>query len=346
MLDDLKYIHQKDSADALGIISKQASQLSQELDQFGDKQSDQPIQNIVYAAMGGSALAAHLSTSWPGWSIPFSIWRDYGLPRHVDQNTLVVVASYSGNTEETLSALEAAEKAGASIAVITGGGKLLDLSREKNYTTVILPKFAQPRFAVLANLRALLEIAEVYSIANLQELLPQMQSTVQSVNNKIDSWSADTPTDKNYAKQLAHECTGLTPVIYSSTIVSPTAYKWKIGFNENGKNVAWQGTYPEFNHNEFIGWSSHPIEKPYRIITLRSSLDNPRIHRRMEISEKLLSGKWPMPITIDLEGVSLLEQLVWSMILGDLVSTYVGLLNGIDPAPVELVEKLKKELAA
>ena len=152
-------------------------------------------------------------------------------------------------------------------------------------------------------------------------------------------------TKDNYAKQLAQEVMGKSAVVYSGPFLSPVAYKWKISFNENAKNVAWQGTLPEFSHNEFIGWSSHPSNKPYAIIDLQSSFEHAQIKKRFEISARLLSGKRPHPNTIDALGETQLAQLLWTVILGDFTTIYLGLLNGVNPTPVDLVEKMKKELA-
>jgi glucose/mannose-6-phosphate isomerase len=126
--------------------------------------------------------------------------------------------------------------------------------------------------------------------------------------------------------------------------MAPVAYKWKISFNENAKNIAWWGELPEFNHNEFIGWSSHPIEKPYAVVDLRSNLEHERVQKRFEVSERLLSGMRPAPHIVNVQGKNLLQQIVGAVTFGDFVTIYTGLLNNVDPAPVELVEKFKKEL--
>jgi glucose/mannose-6-phosphate isomerase len=124
----------------------------------------------------------------------------------------------------------------------------------------------------------------------------------------------------------------------------PAAYKWKISFNENAKQVAWTGQYPEFNHNEFIGWSKQPVDKPYAVIDLRSKLEHKRIQKRFEVSERLLSGMRPSPIVVNAEGSTVLEHLLWTVALGDFVTLYTALLNGVNPAPVDLVETFKKSL--
>jgi glucose/mannose-6-phosphate isomerase len=341
MLDDLKYIHQRDGQDALGIAERQAGQLEHK---FEVPKIEGDFQNIVFAGMGGSALPALVSTSWPGYKIPFEISRQYDIPAYVSDKTLFIAASYSGNTEETLSALAEAEQKGAVIAIMAGGGKLEETAAQKNYPFVKLPKAEQPRYAVFYMLLALLAILEA---AGLQEdVSGQLAEGANFLRESVKDWVATVPTDKNPAKQLANELAGKSGVVYAGPLLAPAAYKWKISFNENAKNVAWWGTYPEFNHNEFIGWSSHPIQKPYSVIDLRSNLEHPRIQKRFELSDRLLSGQRPAAHVVEAQGNNLLEQLLWTIAYGDFVTIYLALLNGVNPAPVELVEKLKKELGS
>lgn len=341
MLDDLKYIHERDAQDALGIAEKQWQQLGHEFDL-------QPIEgeflNIVYGGMGGSALAALLSQSWPGYRVPFEVSRDYEVPFYVGEKTLFIAASYSGNTEETLEAVEKAEQKGAKIAVITGGGKLAELAKSKGYPVALLPKAEQPRFAVLYNLKALMTIVEPTGLLNQSNVADQMTSASQFLQSVVSAWLPTVPTDQNPAKKLALELAGKSAVIYAGPLLSPAAYKWKISFNENAKNVAWWNEFPELNHNEFIGWASHPIEKPYGLIELRSSLEHPRVQKRFEVSERLLSGRRPAPNIVQVQGDTILKQLLWAVAYGDFVTLYLALLNGLNPSPVELVEKFKTAL--
>jgi glucose/mannose-6-phosphate isomerase len=174
VLDDLKYIHQRDGEDALGIAEKQANQLEHE---FNVPQIEGSVENVVYAAMGGSALAAMISQTWPAYKIPFEICRQYKIPAYVSQNTLFIACSYSGNTEETLSALAEAEQKGAKIVIIAGGGKLQEIAQAKNYEFVLLPKAEQPRYAVLYNVRALVQVLEAAGLVNEAEASSQMKQT-------------------------------------------------------------------------------------------------------------------------------------------------------------------------
>ncbi len=341
MLDDLSFIHRIDKADALGIAAKEPDQLVYD---FGFAAELGEIDNIVYAAMGGSALAASLGQTWPGFNVPFEIVRGYNLPAYVSNRTLCIVASYSGNTEETLSALSEAEAKGAKIVVIAGGGKLMDAAREKGYPAVVLPAAKQPRYAVFYNLKALVEIGHKAGV--LVEDDPELLNRAAGfLREKLAAWDPSRPTSDNLAKQIALDCIDKSVVIYGGPKLAPAAYKWKISFNENGKHVAWTGTYSEFNHNEFIGWSEQPVDKPYILIDLRSTLEHPRIQKRFELSNQLLSGRRPEPIVVNAEGANILEHLLYTVLLGDFVTLYTAIASEIDPEPVDLVEKFKVMLS-
>lgn len=343
MLDDLKMIHNRDAQDALGIAEKQWQQLEYDFTITPAVSAATAVQAIVYAGMGGSALAAILARTCLNIPVPLEVVRDYELPSYVDEHTLVIAASYSGNTEETLSVLEQAEASGAHIVIITGGGVLAERAREQGYPLLMLPKAEQPRYAALYNLRAIAVITDRAGITT--GAADSLAAAAPFLQQAVASWTPATPTSRNPAKQLALELIGSSPVIYASTLFSSVAYKWKISFNENAKNVAWCGTYPEFNHNEFMGWTSHPVDKPYKIVDLRSTLDHPRIQKRFALSDRLLSGQRPAAHMVEMQGDSILEHMLWGTAFGDFVSLYAALLNGLNPTPVGLIEKFKKELA-
>lgn len=341
MLDDLKLIHERDAQDALGIAERQWQQLGYEFEIFQDEVE---ADNIVYAGMGGSALAALVSQTWPGHSKPFEVVRGYDIPAYVSDKTYFIAASYSGNTEETISAIAQAEAKGAKIAVIAGGGKLADIAREKNYPLALLPKAEQPRYAVLYNLKALLTLLEQAGLLAADGVNEQLAKSADFLRQSVQPWLVTVPTAKNPAKQIALDVIGKSAVIYAGPKLAPAAYKWKISFNENAKHIAWWNQFPEFNHNEFMGWTEQPVDKPYAVVDLRSNLEHPRVQKRFEVTERLLSGRRPAPIVVNAEGETLLEQLLWIIAFGDFVTIYTALANGINPAPVDLIEKFKKSL--
>lgn len=345
MLDDLKMIHERDAQDVLGIAAKQWQQLLHTFEFSGNTQFKN-VYNIVYIGMGGSALAAEFVNVWPKVGEPFTVVHDYDIPDYVDGDTLVIASSYSGNTEETLNALAQAEAKGAQIAVIASGGKLQAFAEEKGYLFALIPKAEQPRYAVFYNLKALLDILALAGVLQHESYEKELRETAEFLRGKVGAWAADVPTSRNQAKQLAQELIGKSVVVYSGPKMHPAAWKWKISVNENAKHVAWIGQLPEFNHNEFLGWSKQPTDKPYAVIDLRSNLEHERTQKRFKVTAKMLSGMRPEPHVVQAEGDSLLEQLLWLVAYGDFVTLYLAILNGVNPAPVDLVEKFKKELDA
>lgn len=344
MLDDLKLFHEKDTVDTLGATEHQPEQLEHSFALHG-RTAFSTIHNVVFAAMGGSAVAASLAQSWQILLEPFEIVRGYDLPAYVDKDTLVIVASTSGNTEEALSALAQAEEKGAQIAVIAGGGRLQQVAEEKGYLLALLPKLAYARCNTFSSFRALLEILEAASLIEI-DYSSELREAAAFLHAESRTWRPDVPVAKNKVKQLAQELLGQSLVVYSGEKLSPVAYKWKIDFNENAKQVAWTGQYPEFSHNELTGWSKQPVDKPYAVIELRSSFDHPQVTRRFEISERLLSGMRPVPHIIELQGDTLLKQLLWGVLFGDFVSLYLAFASGVNPVPLPLVDKLKDALVA
>ncbi len=342
MLDDLKYIHSKDSDDALGVASNQWEQLLIDVTPTKPYEFNN-VYNVVLSGMGGSALPGVFLSSWPILSEPFEISRNYTLPNYIDSDSLVIVSSYSGNTEETLASLEDARNKNAQIVVVAAGGKLADKAVEYGYPLVTIPAGKQPRMATYGFLKAFVSILEAASIAP-QGSVDELVALKDWLKKEFAAFAPDIATSQNHAKQLAHELVGKTVIVYAGPKLWPVANKLKICINENAKNTAWCNQYPEFNHNEFIGWASHPVEKPFAVVEIRSKLEHERTQKRFEVTEKLLSGKRPHPFVIEPKGETLLPQLLWTVGYADIVSVYLALLNGLNPTPVELVEKLKADL--
>lgn len=345
MLDDANVLKQRDPANALGVAAGQWQQVSYDAVVLDGDHDGRAVTKVVVTGMGGSALAALLTKALleQELTIPFEVVRGYELPTYVDEGTLVIASSYSGNTEETISALGQAVERGAQIAALAAGGKLIEMAAEKGIARVVLPGGMQPRMAMLANLRALITLLVHFDVVS-DALNNELAQTAEWLHEQSSQWLPSVSTDKNDAKQLALLAVGKTPVIYGGRLTGPVAYKWKISWNENAKNVAFWNELPEFNHNEFIGWASHPVDKPFAVFDIMSSFEHPRILKRFEVSDRLLSGLRPKSTPVHLAGETVLQQLLWGCILADFVSIYVAILNGVDPTPVNLVEKLKTEL--
>jgi glucose/mannose-6-phosphate isomerase len=340
MLDDMNVLKQRDPQDALGVAGAQWEYFSRGFEAVFTPKSE--IKNIVWAGMGGSALPAVIIESWPQLKVPFETVRNYDIPEYVGPNTLFIASSYSGNTEEALEAFLHAEEKQAQIVVIAAGGKLAALAKEKNYPLFAIPEGIQPRMATFYFVNAFVSIVKDLEVTVMEA------SELAQVGNWLKQasagWLPEVSLANNIAKQIALQLVGKTVIMYGGPKLFPAANKWKICMNENAKNTAWVNQYPEFSHNEFIGWSSHPVEKPFAVVEIRSNLEHERVRKRFEVSERLLSGMRPHPTVVVPEGETVLQQLAWSFMLGDFVSIYLAVLNNVNPTPVDLVERFKKEL--
>lgn len=341
MLDDSNYIKQVDRSDALGVAGKQADQLRYDFNVSLNNVGT--ISNIVLGGMGGSAWPAMILASWPTVSVPFEISRDYSVPAYVSGQTLYIASSYSGNTEETIASVKDAAEKGAYIVVLSAGGKLAEIAEQKDYPLFKIPAGFQPRMSSFYFLAALIQLLEPLGLIK-EGSRAELEAAAEWLGSQNTNWLASVPAQQNTAKQLAEKIEGKTAVVYSGPLLFPAANKWKICINENSKNLAWSNQYPELNHNEFIGWSSHPVEKPFAVVEIRSNLEHERVQKRFELTDKLLSGKKPHAYVVQAEGDTVLRQVLWAFNLGDYVSLYLAVLNNVDPTPVELVEKLKAEL--
>jgi glucose/mannose-6-phosphate isomerase len=343
MLDQADFIAKYDKENALGLVTSSPAQLALKFEvDAGVLSGLADCKQLVVAGMGGSAQPAEFIKTWLGdrLPVPLVIVRDYGLPGFVGPDTLVVASSYSGNTEETLAALDEAEKRGARVVVSCAGGKLMERARAAGYPLFALPADVQPRLSVPAAVKALATLVEAVGWA--PGAVAELEAAGVWAAGEVSAWGADVPTADNAAKQIAEELVAHSVVVYSGPALGFLAMRWKIAINENAKNIAFYNYLPEMNHNEFIGWS-HPENHGIKVIELRSDLDSDRVVKRFDVVNRLTSNRFA-PIEVYAKGETRLQQMFWTLVLGDFVSIYLACLNGVDPTPVDLVEKFKVEL--
>ena len=346
MLDDINVIKQYDPGDVLSGVWNIPEQARYEVIIHKGSNQRRDFKNIVIAGMGGSALAADMvRVLTAGWlHLPLEVVKGYDLPGFVGEETLVIAVSHSGNTEETLSCYQQALDKKSCLAVMSTGGELIKRANNDNITYAQIPAGTQPRMSTVYHLRGLLKLLQHFWVID-GDLYNQVADSADWLEGEISHWTPAVAEANNLAKQIAKMTIGKTLVIFGGELTWPLAYKWKISWNESAKNLAFSNQYPEFNHNEFIGWSSHPVEKPFTIFDIRSNLERARIRERMELSDRLLSGKRPKAHVLELQGGTLMQQLLWGLVLADAASIYTAILNGVNPGPVHLIEKLKAELS-
>jgi glucose/mannose-6-phosphate isomerase len=299
---------------------------------------------LVVAGMGGSAIGGALARAALGdhASRPIFVTRAYGLPTWTTPDTMVLCASYSGDTEETLACYESAGALGARRTVVTTGGRLAEMARADGVPVIPLPGGFQPRAAVAYMIVAALEVAALCGAG--PRLTPEIDVAASHIEQLVAEWGPDAPED-SLAKELARGLLGSTPVIAGAGLTTPIAYRWKTQINENAKQPAFWHELPELDHNEIVGWEGAPDVGRFSAVFLDDSDTHPRVKERMEITERLIAGNAVASFRLQTRGETAIERVISLVLLGDLVSIYLAALRGVDPGPVKVLDELKAALA-
>jgi glucose/mannose-6-phosphate isomerase len=351
MLDNFKIIEKHDASRMLELIESFPEQC-REAKRIGDsfdlpKAFRQSYKNIVCVGMGGSAIGADLVRSYiaDDAKVPLSVNRNYTLPNFADEDTLVIASSYSGNTEEVLSAYRDARARGCDIIVITSGGKLEKIAKEDSSPCIKIPSGLPPRSALGYSFFPLLILLSKIGIIKDQSLL--IDDAIKVIKKIRDGRLGYKVRFKdNQAKKIAFSLYGKLPVIYaSSDHIDSVATRWRGQLAENSKTLASSNLFPEMNHNEIVGWvNPKTVIKNGIVIMLRDAADHPRISKRMDITKNIFKQEKIKVIEVSFLGKELLARIFSLIYIGDFVSFYLAILNGSDPTPVERIVYLKKEL--
>ena len=305
------------------------------------------IGKVVVAGMGGSAIGGDLLRTYllESLAIPFLVHRDYSLPPFVSSDTLVFLSSYSGNTEETLSAAEAALEKKASLVAVASGGELARLAEREGFPLVRLPGGMPPRAAIGYSFMALL--GSLVKIGLVGDPAADVEETIDLLKEKKTAYGIQAEEQDNLAKRLAVKLFGRFPVIYAwSWRYQAVAVRWRGQLAEISKQLSSHHLLPEMNHNELAGWQ-HPADVLSQavVILLRDDREPQRIERRMDLTAGSLASRAGRVTEVRADGCSLLARLFSLIYLGDFVSYYLAALNGVDPTPIESIEQLKSRLA-
>lgn len=296
--------------------------------------------SIVFCGLGGSAISGDLLCDYLSGelSVPFNVVRGYNLPSYANENTLVIISSYSGNTEETISCFEQALKKKSKIIVITSGGKIGDIAAANKIPAINIQSGFQPRYALGLSFFSLLKLMQELGFVDEES----------NANQIIDLWKRrgeEYSTDNNQAVHIAEQVVGFIPVIYSAEFLASTGYRLKSQLNENAKLHAFHHCLPEMNHNEIIGWESYK-EKQFhtKVIYLFDKEFHPQNKKRFDILKEILTEQKVDVLTLSSSEENKKVRIMDLIFLADWISFYVSVLRGFDPSEIDFIHRMKQRL--
>ncbi len=323
------------------LIARYTEQLAEALE-IGEgikvKKPRKKITKIFVAGLGGSGIGADFVASIirKECKVPYLVGKGYHIPAYVDENTLAIASSYSGNTEETLQAFKQMEKSGAKIVIISSGGKLVAAAKRKKYDFVEVPgNWPSPR--------ACLGYSFVAQLALLTKLGLISDKSIKSVKKSIKLLDKEQSNIKREAKKVAKKLHNKMPIIYCEDRVEPVAVRLRQQINENAKALCWHHVIPEMNHNELVGWKDK--DKNLVALYLRNEDDFKRNSVRMDINQKIIKKCTPNIINLYSKGKDQVQRMMYFVNLGDWISWYLSQLRDQDSIEVKAIDFLKGELA-
>lgn len=295
------------------------------------------IQNIIVTGLGGSGIGGTIVSELVAdtCSVPVTINKDYFLPGFVNTHTLVIISSYSGNTEETLQAMEQALSKNAQIICVTSGGKVSEIAKQNKLDVITIPGGNPPRSCIGYSLVQLIKIFTHYNFAPAKLMDDVMKSInlLESNQNHI----------KDEALKISKTLVNKIPVLYSLGSCEGVSVRFRQQINENSKMLCWHHVLPEMNHNELVGWTTK--NDSLFVITFHTSFDYERTKKRYEICRPIFE-KYSSGVTdVVAKGQSKLEQFMYLINIGDWISVYVAEIKDIDPVEVNIINHLKNELS-
>lgn len=293
--------------------------------------------NILACGLGGSGIGAKISKSLflSELSIPFEFCNDYTIPNFVDENTLVIITSYSGNTEETLMALEECIKRDSKIVVITSGGKLLEKAKKNNWLHYQIPPNEQPRAMLAFSL-----IQHMFILKSFKLIQTNFESDLIAIADLIDK---EEENIKLEAKDIAFKMYDKMPIIYSDSNFESVAIRFRQQINENGKKLCWNATLPEMNHNELVGWAGG--DNTMIALKINSDFEFYRTKKRWEFCKEQIAKKTSHIIEINSKGNSFVGQVFYQIHINDWISYFIAEKKKIDPTEVDIIIDLKSHLS-
>lgn len=296
-----------------------------------------PIQNVLICGLGGSGIGGTIvaKTALLNANVPMETCNDYHIPQYVNEHTLVIACSYSGNTEETLTAVKKAQKKGAQFACVTSGGELEAICKEKGYSYIKIPGGNPPRTCVGYSIISQCIILNKFGIFN--------DDIIENLSSSIDLLKKEDEQIREEAQSVAQSLANKLPVIYSTDKFEPISIRFRQQLNENSKMLCWHHKFPELNHNEIVGWASG--NENLSVVIFRNDDDYYRTKERIEFTKKVIIDKGASVTEIHSKGNSFLEKAFYLIYLTDWVSCFIAEINNTDPIEIRVIDALKDHLA-
>lgn len=301
--------------------------------------------HVVLAAMGGSAASGDLLVACASdrLPVPVVVRREYGVPAFVGQGSLVIASSYSGETEEVLSMVDAALDRKATVAVLTSGGSLKALAERRGLPLVLLPHGLMPRNALGYLFFPLLRVLQSVGLAPVRPA--ESEEAIGLIEAMAPELGPDRPAAENEAKRLALAIVGRIPVVYGGELTAVAAFRWNTETEENAKLLAFHGALPEMDHNEIEAWRG-PEARAFHAVFLRDRGERAAMARRFAATRDVITEGSAAATEVWSRGEGPLARVLSLVYLGDWVSYYLALLRGVDPWPVPVIGVVKRRLAA
>ena len=300
------------------------------------KPSQNTIKQVVITGLGGSGIGGTIVADLVAkdCSVPIVVNKNYHLPAFVDQHTLLIVNSYSGNTEETIAALEEAANTGAEICIVTSGGQAAEIAEKNGYNHLIVPGGNPPRSMLGFSLTLQFIVLHHYGL--IPDMLPHLNAAASLLENERDVIMSE-------AERIAESMKDTLPVIYAIDGFEGVAVRLRQQLNENSKMLCWHAVIPEMNHNELVGWENG-TNQIYALF-LRNRIDFERNQKRVEINKQIIEKHTKNVQEVWSKGNSAVEQAFYHIHMGDWISYYLSELNQVDIMAIESIDLLKSELA-
>ena len=296
-----------------------------------------PINRILISGLGGSGIGGSIVAEMVEQQsrVPIHVTKDYFCPAFVNENTLAIICSYSGDTEETIQVLTEAAAKNPQVVVITSGGKAKEWAEKNNAGLILIPGGMPPRSCIGYSMVQIMHVLEHYKIAQLDYAAAIEKSKQLLQNNAL----AIQETALKIAKQIYQ----LTPVIYTSGNNEGLAIRFRQQLNENGKLLCWHHVLPEMNHNELVAWVAP--QPQLAVMFFRFSDEYQRTTHRIEFCKKIIAKFCPTIIEMEAKGDSIIERSFYLIHLGDWISCFVADLKKVDAMDISVIADLKKELS-